>query len=452
VIGYRGFLLLWPALAWLVSTALADDRSLAPALSPPGSSMQLLRSDGDSSGGRILSDPNVKPARYVAEHPNPNEPLGFEGARFNPGPAVDPGLNSGVLIDEPSEELFYDDTDPDAPAPTVSSGEWLNCCRWYTEQSVVYMNRSVSVKNEIRLATDISSSILPADFAHLDIAPNMGYQPGLRSTVGRFLGRDPLNRDHALEFTFLGLTHWQDAASLTAKFPGNIISNLDPTRGQSGLPAFNASNFQAYANTSKFNSYELNYRINRRLPRDQVVYTRDSNWVRRANRSPLPSIFAGLRVVSIAETLKYTAESATANGLYDIATHNTLVGPQIGADWYVQHYEWRLGGRIKGGSLVNWSNQSTRVRILNAAGAPVVPNRDEFADLHNLGFVGEINLLGAYQFTPNFGFRAGYDLMWVTDLALAQNQITFSPSTPPLLSSSHALFYQSFSLGLEFVR
>ena len=368
MIGYRGFLLLLPALAWLASSAMADDRSSAPAQRTPDSSFELLRTDFDApAGGRILSDPNVKPARYVAEHPNPNEPLGFEGARFMPGTAVDPALNSGVLVDEPIEE-YFDETDPDAPAPTVSSGEWLRNGCWYAEQSVVYMIRNVNVKNEITLATDLSSSVLPQDFAHLDIAPEMGYQPGLRSTVGRYLGRDPLNRDHALEFTFLGLTHWQDAASLTARFPGSIVSNLDPTRGQAGLPAFNASNFQAYAATSSFNSYELNYRINRRLPRDQMVYSRDSNWVRRANRSPLPSIFAGLRVVSIAETLKYTAESATANGLYDIATHNNLVGPQIGADWYVEHYEWRLGGRIKAGSLVNWSNQSTRVRILDAAG------------------------------------------------------------------------------------
>jgi hypothetical protein len=452
VIRHRASILLWPVLAWLASTAMAADPRPAPGQRTPDDSIQLSSGTADSSPSeRVLFDPVVQPARYVAQHPDPNEPLGFEGARFMPGTAVDPALNSGVLVDEPTEE-FFDEGDPDAPAPTVSSGEWLHNNCWYAQQSVVYMSRSVSAKNEIPLATDLSSSILPKDFAHLDIFPNMGYQPGLRSTIGRYLGRDPLNRDHALEFTFLGLTHWSDAASLTARFPGGIVSNLDPTRGQSGLPAYNASNFQAYSGTSKFNSYELNYRINNRLPRDQVVYTRDSNWVRRANRSPLPSIFAGLRVVSIAETLKYSAESATATGQYDIATHNNLAGPQIGADWFIEHYEWRLGGRIKGGSLVNASNQSTRVRILDHAGTPLVPNRDEFASLHTLAFVGEINFIGAYQFTPNCAFRAGYDLMWVTDLALAQNQLTFSPSTPTLISSQHVLFYQGFTIGLEFAR
>jgi hypothetical protein len=277
----------------------------------------------------------------------------------------------------------------------------------------------------------------------------MGYQPGLRSTVGVFLGRDPRNRDHAVEFTFLGLTHWQDAASLTAKVNGAIVSDIDPTRF---VPAFNGSNFQSYFQSSKMNSWELNYRINRRLGRDQMIWTRDSNWVRRVDRDHLYTIFAGLRVISIAETLHYNANSTTATGLYDIATHNNLVGLQAGGEYFFEHYEWRLGGRIKGGGLVNFDDQSSRVRIANNAGTPLLPNRDEFAKDHTLGFVGELNFIGAYQFTPNFAFRTSYDLMWVTQLALTQNQITFAPSTPVQIATSHSLFFQGVSIGLEWVR
>ncbi len=454
MVRYGRLLLLWPLLSWLASAAMAQERPLPAhravfeALEPLFQPSQPKRTADDSGGG---AESPVRQVLYMAQEPDPNGPLGFEGARFSPTAPIDPGMNQGFVVDEPFEE-FYDPMDPEAPAPTVSSGEWIHNGRWYTQQSVVYMIRSVSVKNEIRLATDLSSAILPSELAHLDIAPNMGFQPGLRSTIGRYLGRDPRNRDHAVEFTFLGLTHWQDAASLTAKFPGNIISNIDPLRGQGGLPAFNGSNFQNYAQTSSFNSYELNYRINRRLSRDQMVYTRDSTWVRQCTRSPLPSIFAGLRVVTVAEKLKYLAESSTANGRYDIATHNNMVGLQAGADWFYEHYEWRLGGQIKAASLVNWSNQSSRVRILDDNGTPLLPNRDEFAESRNLGFVGEISVIGAYQFNPNFAFRASYDMMWITALALAQNQITFSPSTPPQVSDAHSLFYQGFSIGLELTR
>lgn len=449
--------LLWPFVAWIASVAIGDEarRFSAPktmfntvdtVLRP--SALPVEDAPPSDPAEKTMFDPAVQPAHYIAHHPHPDEPLGFSGAKFLPGDGVDPGLNGGFLVDDPIGE-FADPLDPDAPAPVVSSGEWLRSGCWYTEQSVVYMIRNVSVKNETRLAFDFSSSRLPTEWSHLDIAPEMGYQPGLRSTFGRFLGRDPRNRDHAVEFTFLGLTHWQDATSLTAFEPGNLFSEINLTRD---LPAFNASDFQSYAQTSKFNSYELNYRINRRLSRDQMVYTRDSTWVRQATRAPLIGVFAGIRVISIAETLEYLATSSTANGSYNIATHNNLVGVQAGGDWFIEHYEWRLGGRAKVGSLVNWSNQSSRVRILDTDGAPLEPNRDEFADLHNLAFVGELNFIGAYQFNPHFAFRTSYDLMWVTNLALAQNQITFSPSTPPQISGLHSLFYQGFSLGFELSR
>jgi len=398
------------------------------------------------AGGAVIAPPG-QGAQFVGEQGA--EPLGFSEARFNPSQPVDPAINSGALMDDPPPEEFYYPEDPDAPAPTVSSGEWLRNGIWYTRQDAIYWTRSVSVKNITRLATDLSSAALPQDLSHLEIAPSMGYAPGLRSTVGVFLGRDPRNRDHAVEFTFLGLTHWQDAASLTAKLNGAIVSNIDPTRF---VPAFNGSNFQSYFQSSKMNSWELNYRINRRLGRDQMVWTRDSNWVRRVDRDHLVTVFAGLRVISIAETLKYDANSTTATGTYDIATHNNLVGLQAGGEYFFERYEWRIGGRIKGGGLVNWDDQSSRVRVLNLAGTPLVPNRDEFAQDHTLGFVGELNFIGAYQFTPNFAFRTSYDLMFVTELALTQNQITFSPSTPVQISTSHSLFFQGVSIGLEWVR
>jgi hypothetical protein len=449
---------MWPLLAWIaVAASVGDEQSLHAQ--DVASAVADLPSEADSPEiDRLLAsdesldvsyDPAIRRGTYVARHPNPNEPLGFEGARFSPGAPVDPSLNSGILVDDPIEE-FYDPMDPDAPAPTVSSGEWIRNGCWYTQQSVVYMNRNVSPKNEIRLAIDLSSAILPAFMDRLDIAPNMGYEPGLRSTIGRFLGRDPRNRDHALEFTFLGLTHWQDGDSLTAQEPGAIISTIDPTNN---IPGFNGSDFQSYFQSSNFSSYELNYRVNRRLPRDQMIYTRDSTWVRRCARSPLPSIFGGLRVVSIAETLHYVGNSSTALSTYDIATHNKMVGLQAGAEWFYEHYEWRLGGRLKAASFVNWSDQSSRLRIVDPSGAPLVPDRDRdaFADVHNLAFLGEISFIGAYQFTPNFAFRSSYDLMWVTNLALAQNQITFIPRTPTEISTLHALFYQGFSFGLEWV-
>ena len=156
-------------------------------------------------------------------------------------------------------------------------------------------------------------------------------------------------------------------------------------------------------------------------------------------------------MVSIDETLDYRATATNAKGDYHIQTHNNMVGLQIGSDWFYEHYEWRGGVRVKGGSLVNWANQSSQVAVLDDAGAFLRPFRNEHASDHVLGFTGEVTFIGSYQITPHLAFRTSYDLMWVTNLALAQNQVTFFPSTPPDISVSHSLFFQGASIGLEFM-
>jgi hypothetical protein len=456
---HRGILLLWLTVVSLASWAIADDENPLVTQSEAVDSAEALLQPSESPlepqplpgprrrGSR--SGHAVQQARYIAQHPRPDEPLGFSNTLMAPtGSPVDPAETPGIFEEAPVEDTS-DPLDLDAPAPTVSSGAWLRDGCWYTQQSAVFMSRSTNTKNSVNLATDLSSAVIAHDRNFLQIPIDMGFQPGLRSTWGHYLGRDARNRDHAVEFTYLGLTHWQSAASVTAHTPAAIFSEIDPTFT---VPAFNASNFQSFAQTSNFNSYELNYRIERRLSRDRLVYTRDSTWVRQATPAPLPSVFAGLRVVTVNERLNYLAQSSSANGSYNIATHNSLVGLQIGTDWFYEQGEWRLGARVKGGGFVNWDNQTSQVRILDLNGVPLLPNRDEHAKDHPLAFVGEISFIGSYRFRPNFAFRTSYDLMWVTDQALAQNQITFSPTTPALIADHHSLFYQGVSVGFELCR
>ncbi len=356
-----------------------------------------------------------------------SEPIGFSGARFQPSMPVDPSLGAS-MFEDPVE--MSDPLDIEAPAPAVSSREWLRKGYWYTQQSAVFMSRSTNVKNSTVLSTDFSSSSVAHYLNFLQIPIDPGFRPGVRSTVGRYIGRDARNRDHSVEFTFLGFANWKTAGGLDAAIPGNIFSNIDPAAAVTGAstPVFNAANTQTFAEASSFDSYELNYVIDRRPVRDQMVYTRDSTWIRRGTPSRMPAIFAGIRVVTINERLNYLSSSSVGNGTYNIFTHNNLVGPQAGFDWFFDHNDWRLGTRLKGGAMVNWTNQTTSVQILDFAGAPLVPNRNQHASDNIFAFVGEINFIGAYRLRPNFAIRVSYDLMWVTSLALAQNQLNFTPT------------------------
>lgn len=399
------------------------------------------------------ADPGVaygRPAPFVAQHPNPGEPLGFSGAQFapRPGPAVDPASGAGGVFDAPFVPSYFDPADPDAPAISVSSGEWLRSGRWYTEQSAIYWSRTANVKNVTKFAHEFIVARFPDEnplFARLDL----GFQPGLRSTLGRYLGRDMHNRDHSVEFTFLGLTHWQYAKSISSQTGGPVIQLLDPL---AVVPVYDDADTQAFDQVSDFNSYEINYRVDRRLGRDRLVYTRDSCWVRQATPALLCSVFAGLRVAVVNERINWTASSTLGDGRYLVVTHNNMVGPQFGGDLMWEHTYWRAGIRATAGPLVNWASQSSTVRILQSDGTPLSPNRDEFAKNHTMSFVGGLNVIGEYRFRPSFGIRASYDLLWVTDLALAQDQFTFFPSNPPEVSDSHSLFFQGVSLGFEWFR
>ena len=74
----------------------------------------------------------------------------------------------------------------------------------------------------------------PALILNLTTGPGGRYVPSHDDPAvagpGAGPGRDDRNRDHAVEFTFLGLTHWQTAGGITAVQPGGIFVDilLDP--------------------------------------------------------------------------------------------------------------------------------------------------------------------------------------------------------------------------------
>ncbi len=209
-----------------------------------------------------------------------------------------------------------------------------------------------------------------------------------------------------------------------------LFTPIDPTFS---VPAYNNSATQSFDTTSDFNSYELNYRIERRLARDRLVYTRDSTWIRQAAPALLPAVSAGIRVANVNETLSWfaLANNPLEKGSYRVQTRNTLVGPQAGFDVFFERTDWRVGIKTKAAMVVNWDAQSSQVSIVDANGNPLVPNRNESTKAHDAAFIGELNFVGAYHIRPRFALRFSYDLMWVTNLALAQNQLTFDPASPP---------------------
>jgi hypothetical protein len=349
------------------------------------------------------------------------------------------------------DENYWQQQEP--PVPVTSSSTWFNRGRWYAKQDFVYMNRfsteSVPLAADYTLLRPISS--IP--YVAINSPSSLGFEPGMRMTLGRFLCQDMKHRDHTLEFTFTGLFDWQQSASLTARAPGSIFSLLDPFRTTSvQVPAFNESNALAYTYNSSFDSYEINYLISQRLGRDRLELQPNGEWIRTLTSGHVSAWSAGVRLITIGEGFNLASQGidpTTENGLYEVATQNDLLGVHFGYEFTYQRPKLRVGLKSRVGAFINYAEQQSYVRIVAPQNAP--PDRIEHATAHDVALVLDLSLMAAYHIRPNISLRAGYDFMFINQLALAPEQLTFNPGPVPSIVNGGALTLNAFTLGVELV-
>ena len=383
-----------------------------------------------------------------------------------------------------------------ATGMTLSSGAWFNRGCWYSRAEVIYLERSERGRHRRTLATEDDPTIVtttqstpfPNSFGsppalpfssttfttvanpfttslpfgstgnYLPINPSLGFTPGARITIGTYLGTDAMNRDSAIEFTFQGLNHWSNQYSISAYQPNqnsiftNFIAlplgNTIPT----SAPGFAFANFMQYTYNASFNSYELNFKLSKRMGRDRTVLTREGIWARVATPQLLPSLYGGLRLISFNEGFFWRSEGSDPTlvaGNYQVMTHNTVFGPQCGTTMTYQHENWRFTGRLGAGTMVNWAQQHS---IINGYDVPTnntisVNNTNSAA---NISLMVDFGLSVTYLVRPNMGIRFGYQIMALTNLALAERQITFLNLNPATMNQDHGLYFDGVSGGLEF--
>ncbi len=185
-----------------------------------------------------------------------------------------------------------------------------------------------------------------------------------------------------------------------------------------------------------------------------MVLSREGAWVRELAPNLVPSVFGGLRLATLNESFNWLSEGtnpATTFGQYNIRTHNTLCGVQFGSAMNYQQAGWRAGIIIRGGPYLNFADQFTVVEGIGPTptGGSATINRNESNQSTALAFLGEINMNVAYYFRPNIAVRTGLEVMYLTDLALADKEITFVQLNPAKMSASHEVQIIGFTLGFE---
>jgi hypothetical protein len=134
--------------------------------------------------------------------------------------------------------------------------------------------------------------------------------------------------------------------------------------------------------------------------------------------------------------------------VYSVDTENNLYGGQLGGRFRRCSGPFSLESTAKAGVFANDMEQTQ---------APIIdfPNFVfrgwRTADDTDVAFVGDLNFTVIYHLCDLWGLRAGYNLIWLEDVALATNQLDFSntPASGRTLDNDGGVFLHGVNLGIE---
>lgn|GEM_PF-3325485 len=367
------------------------------------------------------------------------------------------GEDSLPMESEMGDPVFHEGQDA-----LIPEGLWTNRLNnWYVNSQVTLLQRQSPAKTPIsteRILTINSLGQTVQIFRPVQQARHLrfGVAPGLRLTVGRNLFTDIVNRQHSVEFSFVGLNHWRtdseaiggpgSSTSTALIFPG-LYSGFPITQG-----GFNGASLHRLYDSSNMNNYELNYRISQQPRPDRVVQYPDGRWVRRGTPSMVGSALVGFRAVTIDEHFLWlssgtyqTGESFT--GSYQMDTSNNLFGAQFGGDVFAQYNIFSLGVRGKAGVYGNAAKRLAGIQITD----PVFGNQTA-SFLNGKGrasCIADLNLIATARLAKGINFRFSYDFMWCGGLINAPEQQQYTLQGPGKIVDSGRMLFQGVGLGID---
>jgi hypothetical protein len=288
----------------------------------------------------------------------------------------------------------------------------------YFDLEAFYARRTMGV-----VSSPVSEFTTGAVLETTTSAPALKYEPGVKATVGYMFPWA-----FALEASFEGQNYWTSRAGETAPLGGPFLTvppPLGPALIDLGSAAGGTSQITT-AYTSRFDSTEFNF----------VRPYANIQWL------------VGVRYIELND--RYDIQGTTAapeSSDYLITSHNHLLGPQIGVrgQWQISRLQFDLEG--KGGVF---ANSAAEYQTIGDVGNTITI-RDTGATNTELSFAGEVS---AYVTMPVFSFltaKLGYTGLWVSDLALAPNQLDFSntATSGTTLNAHEGIIIHGFNAGFE---
>lgn len=161
----------------------------------------------------------------------------------------------------------------------------------------------------------------------------------------------------------------------------------------------------------------------------------------------------GFRYVGLDESGSMTYAGGPlipAASAYSLQTSSNMFGVQVGQRSRWQSVNWAFETVAKAALTGNALSQSQReiVDVITPS-QPVRPAASSAGG--SVGFVGDLNLTVVRRINDVWGIRAGYNLIWLSGVALAADQFDFTAtsSSGTTLVDGGNLFLHGANLGLE---
>ena len=302
----------------------------------------------------------------------------------------------------------------------AAQGWGCDCCNdycdrpyWTATADALLMHRTTAGSNPLFFDNATGGTALNA--ADLDFDFEAGVRLGL-------IWQRPCS--WGLEVNYMTIDNWNSNVAVNSV-------GLAFTENFAGFDFFDVESFTAQYD-SKFHSGEFN--------------------LRRQTGGALTWL-AGFRMFELDEDMMISG-SAAFGGFVDILhtdTANRLYGGQFGFDGdLICRKRIRINGVTKAGVYYNRAAQTSE----DVNGTLVAPGSSLSDSKSTVSFLGEMGITGAYQLTTCLSLRAGYHLLYVSQVALAPHQTNNTNLNSGLVSTDTGgdLFAHGAVLGLELVR
>lgn len=358
---------------------------------------------------------------------------------------------AGILLDAPIvTETILDGpvlTESDEVSAAIASQATCRCAghcdhaatvRDYVVFDVLFLDRDNATNNQ-PILVDGTSGLNPGGtiFTTRSLVPTTG--PGVRLFVGRH-GCDTTG----WEVGYWGVYGWYGDAQ--ADVPRGLAVPGDIGKA---VPRWDSANRVRATWSSTLNVTEWNLLASEfssdcepdsRWPQRRCRHDTEIDWIGGL-------FWAGLEEQAALNVTAFTNAPATS---YRVATSSNIFGGQLGVRGRRTWDRFALEGSLKAGLGGAWLSQSA-----SPITSSVVPNFDyrpgRSADDTGLGFLSTMNLTMAYRFNDVWGLRLGYNLAWLSGVALAPNQFDFTDThlSGTGVRGAGGVFLHGANVGLE---